>query len=209
MAFDADRKSGTGNKELITVNESQLMRFIDELDGMENAVSHVSGLKSQIQRLKTETNLAVSRPKIKKLYEELDKYQFQKDYVCVVLDSSNDYRRLCQNGFQINGIRYRRLPGTTGGIKSNTIVFVNELLLPELKRRLNNGRNLTKPFTPAKLEAYNALICSSSVPVSRPKREALSVRHPCQTESSLCRTASHIFKRRLLNSAIPDRMSQS
>lgn len=105
------------NKELITVNESQLMRFIDELDGMENAVSHVSGLKSQIQRLKTETNLAVSRPKIKKLYEELDKYQFQKDYVCVVLDSSNDYRRLCQNGFQINGIRYRRLLGTTGGIK--------------------------------------------------------------------------------------------
>lgn len=156
------------NKELITVNESQLMRFIDELNGMENAVSHVSGLKSQIQRLKTETNLAVSRPKIKKLYEELDKYQFQKDYVCVVLDSSNDYRRLCQNGFQINGIRYRRLLGTTGGIKSNTIVFVNELLLPELKRRLNNGRNLTKPFTPAKLEAYNALICSSSVPVSMP-----------------------------------------
>lgn len=156
------------NKELITVNESQLMRFIDELNGMENAVSHVSGLKSQIQRLKTETNLAVSRPKIKKLYEELDKYQFQKDYVCVVLDSSNDYRRLCQNGFQINGIRYRRLLGTTGGIKSNTIVFVNELHLPELKRRLNNGRNLTKPFTPAKLEAYNALICSSSVPVSMP-----------------------------------------
>ncbi len=156
------------NKELITVNESQLMRFIDELNGMENAVSHVSGLKSQIQRLKTETNLAVSRPKIKKLYEELDKYQFQKDYVCVVLDSSNDYRRLCQNGFQINGIHYRRLLGTTGGIKSNTIVFVNELLLPELKRRLNNGRNLTKPFTPAKLEAYNALICSSSVPVSMP-----------------------------------------
>lgn len=156
------------NKELITVNESQLMRFIDELNGVENTASYVSDLKSQIQILKTETNLAVSRPKIRKLYEELDKYQFQKDYVCVVLDNSNDYRRLYQNGFQINGIRYRRLLGTTGGIKSNTIVFVNELLLPELKRRLNNGRNLTKPFTPAKLEAYNALICSSSVPVSMP-----------------------------------------
>lgn len=156
------------NKELITVNESQLMRFIDELNGVENTASYVSDLKSQIQILKAETNLAVSRPKIRKLYEELDKYQFQKDYVCVVLDNSNDYRRLYQNGFQINGIRYRRLLGTTGGIKSNTIVFVNELLLPELKRRLNNGRNLTKPFTPAKLEAYNALICSSSVPVSMP-----------------------------------------
>lgn len=156
------------NKELITVNESQLMRFIDELNGMENAVSHVSGLKSQIQRLKTETNLAISRPKIKKLYDELDKYQFQKDYVCVVIDKDSDYLKLYQNGFQINAIRYRRLLGTTGGIKNNTIVFVNELLLPELKRRLENGRDLTKPFTPAKLESYNALICSSSVPVSMP-----------------------------------------
>ena len=116
MAFDADRKSGTGKQGA---------------DYRKRKPAHVSDLKSQIQILKTETNLAVSRPKIRKLYEELDKYQFQKDYVCVVLDSSNDYRRLYQNGFQINGIRYRRLLCKTGGIKSNKIVLVNELLLPE------------------------------------------------------------------------------
>lgn len=156
------------NKELITINDSQLMRFIDELNSIENAQSHVSDIKSQIKALKKETNLAISRPKIKQLYHDLDKYQFQKDYVCIVIDSNNDYWKLYQNGFQINNLRYRRLLGTTGGIKNNTIVFVNELLLPELKRRLNNGRDLTKPFTPAKLEAYNALICSSSTPVSMP-----------------------------------------
>ena len=73
----------------------------------------------------------------------------------------------------------RRLLGTTGGVKNNTIVFVNEKLLPELKRRINNGRDLTKQYTPAKLEAYNALVCSSSTPVSMPN--GIVVVHDCIT----------------------------
>ena len=76
--------------------------------------------------------------------------------------------KIYKNGFKINGITYRRLLGTTGGVKNNTIVFVNENLLPELKHRIDNGRDLSKQFTPAKLEAYNALVCSSSTPVSLP-----------------------------------------
>lgn len=167
------------NKELIALSESQMMRFIDELNGITNPELHISDIKSQIKKLKFETNLAVSRPKIKNLYKELDKYQFKKDYVCVVIDSNKDYYKIYKNGFKINGITYRRLLGTTGGVKNNTIVFVNEKLLPELKRRIDNGRNLTKQFTPAKLEAYNALVCSSSTPVSLPN--GVVVVHDCIT----------------------------
>lgn len=167
------------NKELIALSESQMMRFIDELNGVTNPEVHISDIKAQMKKLKSETNLAFSRPKIKKLYEELDKYQFKKDYVCVVIDHNKDYTKIYKNGFQINGITYRRLLGTTGGVKSNTIVFVNEKLLPELKRRIDNGRDLTKPFTPAKLEAYNALVCSSSTPVSMPN--GIVVVHDCIT----------------------------
>lgn len=128
------------NKELVAISESQLIRFLDELNGM----------------------------KPFKQYDAFDEHLFLKDYVCVVIDHSNDYFAIYQNGFRINNITYRRLLGTPGGIKNNTIVFVNELLLPELKRRIANGRDLTKSFTPAKLEAYNALVCSASVPVSMP-----------------------------------------
>lgn len=156
------------NKELIALSESQMIRFIDELNGIENSDLHISDIKSQIKKLKFEKNLAISRPKIKKLYEELDRYQFKKDYVCVVIDSNKDYTKIYKNGFKINGITFRRLLATTGGVKNNTIVFVNEKLLPELKRKINNGRNLSREFTPAKLEAYNALVCSSSTPVSMP-----------------------------------------
>ncbi len=170
------------SKELIALSESQLIRFIDELNGIKAPKTHISEIKFQISRLKTEKNLAVSRPKIKKLYAELDSCLFQKDYVCVVIDSNSDYYKIYKNGFRINNITYRRLLGTTGGIKNNTIVFVNETLLPELKRRIDNGRNLTKLFAPAKLEAYNALVCSSSVPVSMP--DGVVVVNDCITHFS-------------------------
>ena len=167
------------NKELIALSESQMMRFIDELNGITNPELHISDIKSQIKKLKFEKNLSISRPKIKKLYDELDKYQFKKDYVCVVIDNNKDYYKIYKNGFKINDITYRRLLGTTGGVKNNTIVFVNEKLLPELKRRIDNGRDLTKQYTPAKLEAYNALVCSSSTPVSMPN--GVVVVHDCIT----------------------------
>lgn len=172
-------KQARENKELIALSESQMMRFIDELNSITNPELHISNIKSQIKKLKFEKNLSISRPKIKKLYEELDKYQFKKDYVCVVIDNNKDYYKIYKNGFKINDITYRRLLGTTGGVKNNTIVFVNEKLLPELKRRIDNGRDLTKQYTPAKLEAYNALVCSSSTPVSMPN--GVVVVHDCIT----------------------------
>lgn len=167
------------NKELISLSESQCLRFIDELNGICDCDLHIESIKSQIRKLKGESNLSISRPKIKQLYEELDKYQFKKDYVCVVIDNISDYYKLYKRGFKINGIKYRRLLGTTGGVKNNTIVFVNEDLLPEIKRRIDNGRELSKAFSPAKLEAYMSLVCSSSVPVSYPK--GVVVVHDCIT----------------------------
>ncbi len=156
------------NKELIALNESQMMRFIDELNEVSDMSVHIADMKAQIKKLQMIKDLAFSRPKIRKLYAELDDHLFQKDYVCVVIDTTKDYMKLYKSGFQINGTTYRRLLATTGGVKNNTIVFVNETLLPELKRRMDNGRNKNMQFTPAKLEAYYALTCSSSTPVSMP-----------------------------------------
>lgn len=167
------------NKELIALSDSQMLRFIDELNGITNPELHIADIKTQIKKLKSEKNLAISRPQIKKLYERLDTYQFKKDYVCVVIDNNKDYSKIYKNGFKINGITFRRLLATTGGVKNNTVVFVNETLLPELKKRIDNGRDVTRQFTPAKLEAYNALVCSSSTPVSMPN--GVVVVHDCIT----------------------------
>ena len=84
----------------------------------------------------------------------------------IIMDSNADYKRACK-GFRINGITYKRLLGTAGGIKNSTIVFVNAQLVDELRKRIDNGRT-PKPIVPAKLEAYRALTCSGSIPVSMP-----------------------------------------
>ena len=167
------------NKELIALSESQLLRFIDEINGVINPEDYIKQLKLQINHLKYDKDIVKSRSKIKKIYTDLDKLQFKKDYVCVVINSKKDYYKIYKDGFKINDITYRRLLGTSGGIKNNTIVFVNENLIAELERRIDNGRDLSKEFIPAKLEAYKSLVCSSSTPVSWPS--GIAVVHDCIT----------------------------
>lgn len=156
------------NDEVISLADSQMLRWIDEINGIENIDIQVKKIKSSIKRLKKEPNCLQNKKEIKRLYEELDKLQFNPDYMCLIIDSEKDYYRACK-GFCINGIRYARLLGTNGGIKNSTIVFVNERLVDELRRRIDNGRDDSIPIVTAKLEAYKALTCSASIPVSMPR----------------------------------------
>ena len=66
-------KQARENKELISLSESQLIRFIDELNGIPDSEIPISKIKLHINQLKQEKNPAISRPKIKELYKELDK----------------------------------------------------------------------------------------------------------------------------------------
>lgn len=153
---------------MISLSDSQILRFIDRLNGIKDADFNAKQIKNDIKSIKKQQNSLQNRRKIKKLYERLDEIQFKPDYMCLVIDKEKDYWRACK-GFKINGVKYVRLLGTNGGIKNSTIVFVSERLAPELRRLIDNGRDKTKELVPAKLEAYQALVCSGSVPVSMPK----------------------------------------
>lgn len=156
------------NDEVISLADSQILRWIDELNDIKDADAQAREIKRQIKQLRKEDNNSQNKRTIKRLYEELDKLQFKPDYMCLIIDRDKDYHRACR-GFSINGINYRRLLGTNGGIKNSTIVFVSERLCEELKRRIENDRNPDKELVTAKLEAYKALTCSASIPVSFPK----------------------------------------
>lgn len=153
---------------IVSLGESQVLRWIDELNGVTNYNEQVRAIKNAIKRERKKEKTASSTRKIKQLYTALYNLQFCKDYVCVVMARDNHYDR-ANKGFTINGIKYRRFLGTNGGIKKSTIVYVNEKLYPILKERLDNGRNVNIPLVPAKLEAYQALVCSGSVPLPMPK----------------------------------------
>lgn len=147
---------------------SQILRWIDELNGTEDGDQRARAIRSQMNMLRREPNSSANRRAMRGLYEQLDAVQFKDDYINIIMDRKSDYRRLCK-GFKINGIKYKRLLGTNNGIKNSTIVFVSERLHDELFKRIENGRDPNKQLNPAKLEAYRALTCSASVPVSMPK----------------------------------------
>lgn len=156
------------NDEIISIADSQILRWIDELNNIVDADARAKQIKSEIRHIRKQPNSIVNKREIRRLYSELDAIQFKPDYMCLIIDKNSDYHRACR-GFSINGIKYKRLLGTNGGIKNSTIVFVSERLVDELRRRIDNGRDLKKELVTAKLEAYKALTCSASTPVSMPR----------------------------------------
>lgn len=167
------------NEELVSLADSQVLRWLDDLNNISDADAAAREIKSDIRRLRSEPGSLQNRRQIKRLYEQLDDIQFKPDYLCVIMDREKDYIRACR-GFTVNGIWYHRLLGTNGGIKNKTIVFASDRHGDELRRRINNGRSVEKELVPAKLEAYKALTCSASIPVSMP--HGIVVVNDCETE---------------------------
>jgi hypothetical protein len=155
-----------------------MLRWIDEINGITDADGKAIELKTEIRRLRKEEDCLGNRRQIGRLYERLDAIQFKPDYMCLIIDSVADYRRAC-SGFWINGVKYVRLLGTNGGVKDSTIVFVSERVSEELRNRIDNGRDQTVRMVPAKFEAYRALTCSASIPVSMPR--GVIVVNDCET----------------------------
>ena len=164
---------------MISLADSQALRWIDSLNGITDADAQAKKIRLEIRRLRKEQSSLQNRRQIKRLYEQLDTIQFKPDYLCVIMDRERDYIRAC-SGFSVNGIKYWRLLGTNGGVKNKTIVFVSERLRDELWHRIDNGRDPEKEMVPAKLEAYKALTCSASTPVSMPN--GILVVNDCETE---------------------------
>lgn len=105
------------------------------------------------------------------LNKPIKKIDFSQYIMSVVIDSPADFHRATsKKGIIVNGITYRRFVGTTGGLKNNTLLFVNADIIDELNRRCNCKRNESVKLVPAKLEAYKALSCSASQPIIDPKR---------------------------------------
>lgn len=165
------------NNEVISLADSNILRSIDNLNGLDRKITanRVREIRKRISELNIqETNLVASRNERRKLYIQLDEIQFKPDYVMIVMDKASDFDKL-NKGFFINGIEFKRLVGTSNGVKQSTVVYcsvINEKgvhIYEELEKRLNGGRDESKELIPAKFEAYKSLACSASVPVSMPK----------------------------------------
>lgn len=158
-------------EELIQLGDSQILRFIRELTDMNYSESEIEEIKGKINELKKEKSCKSNKEKIKELYKDLDKMLYIKDYVSIIFDKKGDFDRATnKNGFRINGKNFKRIVGTTGGIKNNTVNFCSEEIYEQLNKKMDCGRNKETPIVPAKLEAYRALCASVSTPVTQTRR---------------------------------------
>ena len=125
------------NDEVISIGDSQMLRWIDELNGITGSEERVREIRSEIKALRRRENALHYRRRIRDLYNELDAIQFKPDYMHLVVDRNKDFLRACK-GFTINDVKYVRLLGTSGGVKNSTVVFVSERLAPVLRSRIDN-----------------------------------------------------------------------
>ena len=165
------------NDEVISLSDSQMLRWIDELNGIEDADYTAKKIKRSIKMLKKQSNSLQNRREIKKLYEKLDKVQYKRDYMCLVIDKEKDYRRACR-GFTINDVKYVRLLGTNGGVKNETIVFVSERLSKELRTPSADMPWHVPAATGASLSQWHCLTARRSLWVARTGWRRSSSRWP-------------------------------
>ena len=157
------------NEEVIALGDSQCLRFIRDIIGYQYTEEDIYKTKKHIKILKRKKNTDKVREEIQKAYDKLDDMLFVSDYVSIVFKSKNDFDYACKKVFYINGKKFKRLIGTTGGVKQSVVQFCNEEIHEELNRRMENGWNKNTPIVPAKFEAYKALSCSVSTPVTMPR----------------------------------------
>jgi len=158
--------------ELVSLAESALIRFIDIINKVntKSIYEKVNNVYRDISKIKKLPTSIDNRRKIKSLYNKIYDLLLIKDYVCIVIDNNKDFDRMnSKKGFYINGVKFKHLLGTPGGVKKYTITYVSENVYEDLENKIDNGRNMNNNFIPAKLESYKSLVTSSSIPVSDPK----------------------------------------
>lgn len=170
MNLTLDYNEAIRNQEVISLASSTTLRMIEDIvgEGWKEKEKKINKTKKELKEIINKKKTNNNKKKIKEKQKELNKLTFMEDYLCVVLDTKGDYDKLMK-GFTINGIPYKRLLATSGGVKKSTVVFCSERVHDKLYSQLNAERNPEKKFVPAKLEAYISLACSASYPVSTPK----------------------------------------
>lgn len=116
------------NDEIIALGDREVMRFIDEINGLDVQATEekIKTIRREIRSIQKMPKSLANKRRIKALYSELDRLQFKPDYVAVIMDRMSDFKKL-NTGFKINGLSYKRLIGTTNGVKKSTIIYASEI----------------------------------------------------------------------------------
>ena len=154
---------------IISLADSQMLRSIRDITGKKIDREQLEEWWQERDSLKKKKNSKANRQKIKELQDKIYDMMYIPEYITVVMESIKDYERIFKKGFYFNGKLYKRMSCSASQARVSTVVFVEDSIREELRRRLDNGRDLNKPLASSKYNAYFGLYSSATKEVSKPR----------------------------------------
>lgn len=165
ISFEDCLRSGL----IVSLADSQMLKSTRDITGQKIDRVQLEEWYSERDKIKKRKNTKENRARLKELQQNIYDMMYIPEYVTVVMESIKDYERMYKRGFIFNGKTYKRFSCSASQARVSTIVFVDEKIKPELKRRLDNGRDLQHPLAPSKYNAYFGLYSSATKQVTKPR----------------------------------------
>ena len=146
-----------------------MLKSIRDITGQKIDRVQLEEWYSERDKLKKKKNSKTNREKVKELQNKIYNMMYIPEYITVTMDSVKEYEKIYKKGFIFNGKTYKRLSCSASQARVSTVVFCDESIKIELKRRLDNGRDLSHPLAPSKYNAYFGLYSSATKQVTKPR----------------------------------------
>lgn len=165
MSFEECLKSNY----IISLADSQMLKSVRDITGKVIDLNQLEEWYAERDSLKKKKSTKLTRERVKELQEKIYNMMYIPEYITVVMESIKDYERMFKKGFRFNGVLYKRFSCSASQARVSTIVFVKDEIREELKKRLDNGRDLNHELAPSKYNAYFGLYSSAIKEVTKPR----------------------------------------
>ena len=179
--FDSDRiheynykinqtfSQGQKNGEIIRMADSQILRTLRKIKGIEFSQEKIYELVKNKQQILKEQSSEENKILLKNVQDELERELFVPELVSIFFKNKKHYEHIYKHGLQINKKSFVRLFSGSGNIRKNTIIFVDKEYYDRINEILSNGRNKEIEMLGSKFNAYYGMFGSSSIEIDFPK----------------------------------------
>lgn len=155
---------------VISLADSQVLKSIRDITNHSINRDLLEEWYKERDHLKKKNKTSLEEKKrIEELQQSIYNMMYIPEYITVEMSNKSEYKRMFKKGFVFNGKRYKRFSCSASQARVSTVAFVCEDIKDELKRRLDNGRDLNHPLAPTKYNAYFGLYSSATKAVTKPR----------------------------------------
>lgn len=178
--IEIDYQEALENGEIVALGDNQILRTIRDviIEQTEdyNKIKHtildrdlLEEYYSKINKIKKKKNSEDNINKIKEMKQKIIDMCFIPKYITIIMEHDRHYDYLFENGLKINGVIYRRISTSAGQGRVSTVAFCSTEVLDKVNKRLDNGRDKNKKFSPSKFNAYKGTYGSATKVVTTPR----------------------------------------